>query len=79
MKNHPGAELSIRLLVYPDGNRNAEEMIIFRDSLRENPDLAWRYAEVIKKTTEEAPQDVAGYESKKAEFSAGVLRDEGLD
>jgi len=49
------------------------EKIAFRDHLRENPELAERYASVKKRLAEKYPEGRDRYTAEKGEFIRGVL------
>jgi GrpB-like predicted nucleotidyltransferase (UPF0157 family) len=55
------------------GHPRWSEQLAFRDALREDPDLASRYADLKRQLSAEHPDDREGYTDAKAEFIAAVL------
>lgn len=61
------------LKIAPVGSGYIEEMVRFRDCLREHPELRAKYAELKKELTKEFSRQRAYYTERKNEFIKGVL------
>lgn len=69
----PRSNRTVYLSIAEMGSDFYAEKIAFRDYLRENPELAKRYASVNKRLAEEYPEDRDRYTADKGEFIRGVL------
>ncbi|TIW16979.1 MAG: GrpB family protein, partial [Mesorhizobium sp.] len=70
----PDPVTPFHLHLVPNGNSWGQDMIVFRDELSGDPDLASRYAALKQRLAQAYPTDAKAYTRGKSSFVAEVLR-----
>ena len=60
--------------IFPTGHRELEQMILFRDRMREDPEEAQAYSELKRRLAERYKQDPVRYTQEKTDFIVNAVR-----